>query len=344
MQTQKKRKPGAVEGYEPKKLALLRILQILKENTNEKHPITQEKIQWILERDYGIILERKAISRNLSLLKDSGVEIASCREGSYLVGTDFEDSELHLLIDGVLSSRYITAKQSKDLIDRICRLTSKHFRANAKYIHSVNDWGKTDNQALFYNIELADQAIAGGKRLEYDYNKYGTDLKLHKSSHQIVSPYRMILHNQRYYLMAYSEYWGNMVFHRLDRITDMSVTEENATSLTKIPGYEHGISSKELAETKPYMYSDQPETIDMLADASIIDQVVDWFGTGIRVRATDDPARVKVTLKASPNAMEHWAMQYIDYVEVTAPESLRKKIREALQNGVEKYGKSEESS
>ena len=31
-----------MEGYEPKKMALLRILQILKENTNAKHPITQE--------------------------------------------------------------------------------------------------------------------------------------------------------------------------------------------------------------------------------------------------------------------------------------------------------------
>ncbi|MBR5667251.1 MAG: WYL domain-containing protein [Lachnospiraceae bacterium] len=333
-----------MEGYEPKKMALLRILQILKENTNAKHPITQEKIQRILDRDYGIVLERKAISRNLSLLKESGFEIVSGRDGSYLVGTNFEDSELHLLIDGVLSSRYITARQSKDLIDRICRLTSKHFRTNAKYIHSVNDWGKTDNQALFYNIELADQAIAAGKRLEYDYNKYSTDLKLHKSSHQIVSPYRMILHNQRYYLMAYSEYWGNMVFHRLERITNMTVTEEKATPITKVSGYEHGISIKELAETKPYMYSDKPETIDMLVDASVIDQVIDWFGTGIRVRATDDPARVKVTFKASPNAMEHWAMQYIDYVEVTAPEKLREKIRESIQKGMEKYGKGEESN
>ena len=333
-----KRRP-TMEGYEPKKMALLRILQILRENTDAKHPITQEKIQHILDRDYGIVLERKAISRNLALLKDSGFEIESGRDGSYLVGTDFEDSELHLLIDGVLSSRYITARQSKDLIERICQLTSKHFRANAKCIHSVNDWGKTDNQALFFNIELADQAISDGRRLEYDYNKYGTDLKLHKTSHQIVSPYRMILHNQRYYLMAFSEYWGNMVFHRLDRITDMTITEEHATPITKVPGYEHGISIKELAETKPYMYSDKPETIDMLVNASIIDQVVDWFGTGIRVRETDDPARVKVTLKASPNAMEHWAMQYIDYVEVTAPEGLRKTIREALQRGVEKYGR-----
>ena len=42
-------------------------------------------------------------------------------------------------------------------------------------------------------------------------------------------------------------------------------------------------------------------------------------------------------VKASPNAMLHWAMQYIDNVEVTAPERLRSRIKEALNQGVEKY-------
>ena len=40
---------------------------------------------------------------------------------------------------------------------------------------------------------------------------------------------------------------------------------------------------------------------------------------------------------ASPNAMEHWAMQYINYVEVTAPESIREQICQSLQNGIKKY-------
>lgn len=58
-------------------------------------------------------MERKAISRNISLLKEAGVDIESRRAGSYLECRDFEDAELHMLIDGVLSSKYITAKHSK---------------------------------------------------------------------------------------------------------------------------------------------------------------------------------------------------------------------------------------
>lgn len=323
--------------FEPKKLALIRIWQILKENSDYDHPMTQEDIATKLENEYGIVVERKAISRNISLLKESGVEIESRRAGSYLDRRDFEDSELHMLIDGVLSSKHITARHSKDLIDRICSLSNKYFRSSVKHIHSVNDWSKTDNQALFYNIELIDAAIEEGKQIHYDYNKYGIDKKLHKTSQQYVSPYLMILHNQRYYLMAYSEYWHNMVFHRLDRITNMTIIDRKATPIKNVPGYENGINYKELSSTMPYMYSDQPEHIDFISDEGIIDQIVDWFGNDVRIMKSNDEGKVRVSVKASPTAMEFWAMQYINHVEILSPEPLRIRMREVLNNGLKKY-------
>ncbi len=132
--------------FEPKKLALIRILQIFKEYSDCNHPLTQEEISSHLEREYGIAIERRAISRNISLLKEVGFEIESCKAGSYLACRDFEDAELRLLIDSVLSSKHITAKHSKDLIDRLCALSNRYFKSHIKHIYSVNDWGKTDNQ------------------------------------------------------------------------------------------------------------------------------------------------------------------------------------------------------
>ena len=87
----------------------------------------------------------------------------------------------------IRDSSWLMVYRSKDIINRLCGLSTKYFRSNVKHIHSVNDWYKTDNQALFYNIELIDTAIEEGKQVHYDYNKYGTDKKLHKSSHQYLS-------------------------------------------------------------------------------------------------------------------------------------------------------------
>ncbi len=326
-----------MESFEPKKLALIRIWQILKEYSDCDHTLTQDDIAQHLVSEYGIVIERKAISRNISLLKEAGIEIESRRAGSYLAERAFEDSELKLLIDGVLCSKHITAKHSKDLIDRLCGLSNKFFRSHVKNVYSVNEWSKTDNQALFYNIELVDIAIEQNRRIAYDYNKIGIDKKLHKSSYQVVSPYQLILHNQRYYLMAYSEFWGNMVFHRLDRITNMKISHKKATPIRSVPGYENGIDYKELSSAMPYMYSDTPEWIKLIADACIVDQIVDWFGTDVRMSTLEDQDKVSVEIKASPNAMEHWAMQYINHVEIISPESLRNRIKEALESGLSKY-------
>ena len=323
---------------EPKKLALLRIWQILQKHSDYDHPLTQEDIIKYLEKDYGIEMERKAVGKNIADLRDAGIDIGSRRAGSYIDSREFEDSELKLLIDGVLQSKHITAKHSKDLIEKLCGLSNKYFRSHVKNVYSVNDWSKTENQALFYNIEVVDEAIATEKQIQYDYNKYGVDAKLHKSSFQRVSPYQLILHNQRYYLMGYSDYWGNMTFHRMDRISNMRIYDKPATPITSVNGYENGLDFKQIASTMPYMYTDTPERIEFIADEWIVDQIVDWFGKDIRMSVLpDNDKKVKVELVASPNAMEHWALQYLNYVEVRRPESLRTRIAEAIKNATHKY-------
>ena len=190
---------------------------------------------------------------------------------------------------------------------------------------------------MFYNIETIGKGIERRKQIRYDYNKFGLDKKLHKSSEQRVSPYQMILHNQRYYLMAYNEVWGDMVFHRLDHIANMILTDEAATPIKNVKGYENGISYRDLSSAMPYMYTDSPEPIVFMADAEIIDQIIDWFGTDIGILKTDDENKVRVNVKASPTAMTFWALQYVDHVEIVRPDSLRERIRAALENGLKKY-------
>ena len=72
-----------MDSLEPKKLALIRIWQIFHKYSDFDHPLTQDDIASYLNRDYGIIIERKAIGRNISLLKEAGFEIASSRSGCY---------------------------------------------------------------------------------------------------------------------------------------------------------------------------------------------------------------------------------------------------------------------
>ncbi len=321
---------------EPKKLALLRILEILKEHSDCMHPLTQDNIASILEKEYGIELERKAISRNISLLKEAGYEIESNSQGSYLDERPFEDAELRLLIDGVLASKYITAKHSADLIKKLCAQSNKYFKSHVKNVQSVKEWSKTENQSLFLNIEQIDTAIEQKKQITFDYNMYGIDKKLHKSSVQQVSPYQFILHNQKYYVMTYNEYWKKINFYRVDHITNVEICEENQTPIRSIEGFENGINYSDYVSSLPYMFVDGFEQIEFIAKRWMIDHIIGWFGEKAKLENYGDE-EVKATVIASPKAMEYWAVQYLDGVEILSPIKLRNRIKRDLGNGLEKY-------
>lgn len=327
-----------MSGLESKRLALLRVLQIMQKYSDSLHPLKQEDIVKYLDSEYGISMERKAISRNISLLREAGFDIVSSRSGSYLNTRDFTDAELHILIDGVLSSKHITHKYSKDLIEKLCSLTSKYFRSHIRYIYSLDQWDKSDNPALFYNIDIIDEAIEKKKQITFHYNKYGADKKLHKTHSHRVSPYQLILHNQRYYLMGRNEYKQNIGYYRLDRITDIALTDERIVPVTSVEGYEKGISYKELSTALPYMYTDKPARAEFIAKESVIDQVIDWFGKDIRISRCGE-GKLLVSVRVSLMAMEHWAMQYAGNITVISPQPLVERIRARLQQAADDYNR-----
>jgi predicted DNA-binding transcriptional regulator YafY len=122
----------------------------------------------------------------------------------------------------------------------------------------------------------------------------------------------------------------------MDKITNMTVSETPRRPIKEAEGFENGIDFRQYSSL-PYMFTDDPEHVEMLVDSGIIDQVIDWFGYDINIKEQGD--KCLVTLRASIKSMEYWAMQYLNNVEIIAPQSLRDTIKANLRNAVEKYGK-----
>ena len=87
----------------PKKTLILNILNILKNYTDGEHRLRQKDIIDILQRDYSMTVDRKAVSRNLTDLRELGYGIEY--DNGWYIRRKFEDSELRLLIDSVLFAR-----------------------------------------------------------------------------------------------------------------------------------------------------------------------------------------------------------------------------------------------
>lgn len=82
-----------------KKTTIVSILNILKQYTDENHRLSQKEIAEILEREYGMRVDRKAIKRNLSSLIDAGYDIECSQTTRMIKNKDGSLTESTILSD-----------------------------------------------------------------------------------------------------------------------------------------------------------------------------------------------------------------------------------------------------
>ena len=91
------------------KLKLIRVRDILLENTDADHSITVAEIISKLS-EYGIDAERKSIYEDIEELRAYGMDIEMTRGrggGYYVASREFELPELKVLVDAVGASTFI---------------------------------------------------------------------------------------------------------------------------------------------------------------------------------------------------------------------------------------------
>ena len=343
-----------------KKTLILSILDILRRYSDEEHRLSQKDIVDILRREYDMIVERKSIRRNILSLREYGYEIEYSEtvrmvpnrrtgemEESYLwsdfyLVRDFTDSELRLLIDGLLFSKHIPYSQCRELVEKLEGLSNTYFRSRVRHIRTMPDT-MPPNKQLFYTIEVLDDAISQMKQAAFCYNSYGVDKKLHPRLNEdgsvkeyIVSPYQIAAANGRYYLICNTQPHDNVSHYRLDRITDIRLLDIAIRPAKTVQGLEHGFDLPKHMAEHLYMFSGESRPVRFRMKKSILNDVIDWFGTDIRF---SDESSDEVTASVSVNlkAMRLWAIQYGPYVKVLSPESLADDVKKNLMQALEQY-------
>lgn len=345
---------------QPKKLIIMNILDILKKYTDENHRLSQKEIQDLLEREYDMKVDRKAVKRNLMDLIEFGYYInysesvrmikdKNGEEQETVILTDFHlkreftDSELRLLIDSVLFSNYIPYKQDMELIKKLEGLSNVHFKSRVKHVSCMSN-EKSDNKQLFYNVEILDEAIDKGKKVRFHYLEYHSDKKLHKRVHPdgkvreyLISPYQLAAKEGKYYLICNNDKFETITNYRVDRIADIEILDDNIKPFNTLKGSDgRPLDLKDYMGKHIYMCFGENIRAEFRADKSMISDIIDVFGKDIRFSGETD-TQITVTAYINKMAMEQFAKAYTPWVEVIKPVELRQKMIENLSAGLEKY-------
>ena len=324
-------------GTGTKKMLNMLILDILKEYSDSDHRLLQQDIINLLESNYGISCERRAVKNNIVSLRDMGYDISEGK-GYYLRTRDFTDAELRLLIDGVFTSGAITDKEAHQLVNKLEKYSNRFFKAHVSHIHSTSSGKNAENQNVMNSIAAIDVAISKGKKISFSYLQYGIDFKLHpkRSIRYVVSPYQMISNKGKYYLVGNYDEYDDISHYRMDRITDVEILNENRKPMKTIKGLENGLSISNYIAEHVYMYSGESIRVKLRTSENLMDALIDSFGKDFRVSFGEDDDIV-VSLKCNPDAFFYWAMQYGQNIEVLEPKSMRDRIQQASQEIYKKY-------
>lgn len=345
----------------PKKMLIINILDILKNYSDEEHRMSQKEIATILEKEYRMDVDRKAIRRNIMNLIDAGYSInytetsrnkrnkdGTTEKSSVLselyLERDFSDSELRLLIDSLLFSNHIPLSQCKNLVEKLSGLSNKYFKSRIKHVSTLPNTNGYNKQ-LFYSIDIIDEAIANNRKISFNYCHMGTDKKMHPEladdgspKKYIVNPYQMAVANGRYYLICNFDKWDDIANIRVDRITNIEILEERAKPKSKIPELKDDFNLPKHMAEHIYMFSGPSIPVTFKARKKIVGDVIDWFGQNVTfTEESDDEVTVKTTV--NENAMRLWALQYALNVRVVSPVSLAERIKNDLNEALNNYSK-----
>jgi predicted DNA-binding transcriptional regulator YafY len=343
-------------------------------NKKRKRPLTQQEIMELVKKEYGVNINKGIMKETLIGMRDFLYEtdfgftleyneinrtnkyteketkiLRFYREevllsDVYLV-RDITDAEMHMLIDGLLFSKYIPYSQCKDLVKNIENL------AGNSYLRK-NDLPDTQpvNKQLTLAIEIIKEAIAKNRQVSFNFMYYTFEKKQQAVSNKDgsprqykVTPYHIVITNSRYYLICTHEDSNEFYHYRLDYIRDAKLLEDTpGRSDTDIIGDGKRFNlSKHMAE-HIYMYGGKSVMATFRCDKrvtkQIIGHIIDWFGHGDNVRFINESENfVITTMTANEKALVYWALQYGACVEVLEPDFLRKKVRENVENMWVKY-------
>ena len=343
-----------------KRIALFRILQVLKKHSSKENPLIQEEIVKWLWNDHLFELERKAIGRGLRDLMDAGFNIkTSPRKGYYIdegisdivkeyddepfPGFDFYDNELYFLLSCISGSTDISDEKANELGNKIANLGNKAFRkaAGKKFIRKGAS-GQNDFHAASEYLKKLNTAIETLKEVRFKYHSYKLNKK-NGTGYEIIQdkdlfedvrlcPMDLVFAAGKSFLIGKKPDAGNLEVYRLDRMSKLETLNIPFPCATP----EEKDALENFKNKHPFMQGGNASKVTLKVSPDILSEVADSFGNEISFEGRSG-SFVHLSVKASEEDMISWALKNAGKAEVMYPFNLRNKIRDLIDEAQKKY-------
>lgn len=330
------------------KIKLLRILQIL-QDTDIDHPINTTGIIAKLKKSYDIDAERKSVMRDIStLMSFTEYDIVKCcnsNDGWYMITRDFEDHELKLFADFIASAKYLSEKDSSDILEKIINHASPSGR---ELIQSslISDKGQKLRGAHFLEyFSIIIQAIRENKKIKFKYFEITKGNKLvHKRDgyEYVVSPYYTVLYDNEYFLIANTDGHNNASHYRIELMDELGIVNDSETKRRQITEIEGLCKDGETVPIEKYLRSSVNLWTGDLINVKLRCRnscrliIIKHFGDSWICENNDDTFNISVDVTDNEGFYKLIAQLGTD-VQILSPDSAREHFKEYLRSILEQY-------
>ncbi len=313
------------------KLKLIRVRDILLENTDADHSITVAEIISKLS-EYGIDAERKSIYEDIEELRAYGMDIEMTRGrggGYYVASREFELPELKVLVDAVGASKFISAGKSRELIKKLSALTSRYERTKLSRQVHIPERVKSMNKSVYYTTDFIHTAISENKRISFLYYKLnGKKEKVYRNGGKKyeVSPWLLVWNDENYYLAAHDHAAGIIKHFRVDKMERVSIVD-----LPREGEEEFRSSDVSMYSTAVFdMFGGETESVTLDFTEDMAGALVDRFGSDVTFTAGGALGyRAHVRVQISPRFFG-WVAGFGEKMKISSPAHAVEDFRKAL--------------
>ena len=315
------------------------IMEILSERTDEDHALNASQIGEILEKEYGIHVNRQTIYSEIDKLNKTDMDIVKLDgkyHGYYVASRQFELPELKLMVDAVQSSKFITRKKSEELIRKLETLCSREEGRQLSSQVVVYNRPKAANETIYYNVDKLHSAIYSNRQITFQYAEWTAGKKMelrHGGALYAASPLSLIWDDENYYLVAYDEKAGKVKHYRVDKMRSMEIADEQRSP--------QALAEKEdpaLFEKKTFgMFGGTDRQVRLVCKNDLAGVVLDRFGSDIfMVPKDEDHFSASVTVAVSRQFFG-WITAIGEDMVLEGPEEVKEQYMDYLRGILKNY-------
>ena len=350
------------------------VMEYLMRHTDENHAESADNIVAYLQElgidaeRRSIYRDIDEINKALWLLEneDDGADIFSAEEaieddsdaekfivydrhlkGFRVVRRKYELSDIRLMAECIYASRYISQSEAERLIDIIRGFVSEEQSREIRTDALVTARLRTLNKSTLRNVSTIYDAISkmidGEKhtpeKISFQYLKYTIDdlekqTERRKGAKYIVSPYKLIINDGNYYLLAFDDYSHEMRTYRVDRmksINRLGEPREGAEAFS-------AIDMKTYTQRTFSMFGGERERVSIRFVSSLLDTAVERFGRyNVSYSRSDDHHFVVSADVEISDQFFGWLCGFGTKAQLLFPSAVAEQYKEYLQKILSKY-------